>query len=268
MRFQRNHRCCRSLRAAVLHVQSRSSPDTPICAAAVSLHPSLWQVSMASGYFALDPLANPLMYNWNMVYFKYCGTQSCCAKEPFVCALQSLTEGTVLYKNFIYNQRLIYAVHTCPLFAVVAFATTRVPDRAVALFFLAWAQTADPSPAQTRPPPRTKTPHCTGEGSTSSTQASRTCCRGGGWPKPARSSFLVAAPAVWPHSSTAITLQTVSTRKAWHVSSPAPKSSQLSSDGVGGPQCGYLWSFIAPRCKHTRSAPLTRLFIFVTVVLL
>ena len=29
-------------------------------------------VSMNSGYFSLDPAQNPLMYNWNMVYFKYC----------------------------------------------------------------------------------------------------------------------------------------------------------------------------------------------------
>lgn len=29
-------------------------------------------ISSNSGYFSLDPSTNPLMYNWNMVYFKYC----------------------------------------------------------------------------------------------------------------------------------------------------------------------------------------------------
>jgi len=29
-------------------------------------------VSMSSSYFSMDPAVNPLMYNWNMVYFKYC----------------------------------------------------------------------------------------------------------------------------------------------------------------------------------------------------
>ena len=29
-------------------------------------------ISMGSSYFSLDPAVNPLMHNWNMVYFKYC----------------------------------------------------------------------------------------------------------------------------------------------------------------------------------------------------
>eukprot|EP01052_Picozoa_sp_SAG31_P008464 SAG31_NODE_429_length_15801_cov_6.878551_3_plen_422_part_00 len=29
-------------------------------------------VSMNAGYFSLEPAVNPLMHNWNMVYFKYC----------------------------------------------------------------------------------------------------------------------------------------------------------------------------------------------------
>eukprot|EP00658_Telonema_sp_P-2_P085068 TRINITY_DN9608_c0_g1_i7.p1 TRINITY_DN9608_c0_g1~~TRINITY_DN9608_c0_g1_i7.p1 ORF type:complete len:324 (+),score=62.71 TRINITY_DN9608_c0_g1_i7:193-1164(+) len=33
-------------------------------------------VSMDTGYFSLDPAINPLMYNWNSVFFKYCDGNS------------------------------------------------------------------------------------------------------------------------------------------------------------------------------------------------
>ena len=92
-------------------------------------------VSMNSGYFSLDPAANPLMYNWNVVYFKYLlrstiangpdepfkhllvvearsaeTNSSTCSRAKIYNALILTTEQVLRWRLFLWIERILYAV--------------------------------------------------------------------------------------------------------------------------------------------------------------
>jgi len=62
-------------------------------------YPDTWTNN--DGYFSPDTTVNPLMYNWNMVYFKYCDGASFSGNNDSV----SVVDGTKLYWRGLINLR-------------------------------------------------------------------------------------------------------------------------------------------------------------------